>query len=103
MLLRSGREGMNVRRLTKQLYNLHSDIFAADIDYGQLYSQVRSYLWRQSRQRHSPIVWLRWGQYALKSDIAVQLDIFIDMPADSDAEQFEQPEVHDDSRHLTLF
>ncbi len=103
MLLRSGREGMNVRRLTNQLFNLHSDIFAADIDYGQLYNQVRSYLWRQSRLRHSPIVWLRWGQYALKSDIAVQLDIFIDMPAETNADESEQSVVQDDCRQLKLF
>ena len=80
MLLRSGREGMNVRRLARQLFNLHTGIFSADLIYEQLYNQVRFYLYYQSRQRHSPFVHLRRGQYALKQDIAVQLDIFIDIP-----------------------
>lgn len=103
MLLRSGREGMNVRRLVRQIYNLHSGIFSSDVVYSQLYDQVRGYLWRQSRQRYSPIVRLRWGRYALKPDIAVQLDIFIDMPSDKGDERHEQRKEHEDKRQLTLF
>ena len=101
MLIRSGREGMNVRRLARQLYNLHSGIFASDVVYEKLYNQVRGYLWYQSRQRHSPFVHLRWGQYALRQDIAVQLDIFIDMP--SGDERPPKPAKRDESRQLLLF
>ena len=101
MLLRSGREGMNVRRLAKQLYNLHSGIFASDVVYEKLYNQVRFYLYYQSRQRHSPFIHLRRGQYALKQDIAVQLDIFINMPHEE--EKVQKTVKRDESRQLFLF
>lgn len=101
MLLRSGREGMNVRRLARQLYNLHSGIFSADVVYERMYNQVRFYLYYQSRQSHSPFVHLRRGQYALRQDIAVQLNIFIDMPRDE--ERASKPVKRDESRQLMLF
>lgn len=103
MLIRSGEEGMNVRRLVKQVYNHHCDMFTASIDYGRLYNQIRSYLWRQSQLRYSPIVRSRRGQYALKSDVAVQLDIFIDFRTDSDFDPPEQAAPDGDLRQLTLF
>ncbi|MBQ7571758.1 MAG: hypothetical protein IJT19_05895 [Bacteroidaceae bacterium] len=101
MLIRSGHDGMNVRRLARQLYNLHSGIFASDVVYERLYNQVRSYLWYQSRLRHSPFVRLRWGQYALKPDIAVQMDLFIDIPHDEDRPA--KTIRRDESRQLLLF
>ena len=101
MLLRSGREGMGLRQLARQLYNLHNGIFAHDVVYPQLYNQVRRYLWYQSRQRHSPFIHLRWGRYGLKQDIAVQLDIFIDMPKEE--EKPTKTIRKDDSRQLLLF
>ena len=101
MLLRSGRDGMNVRRLVRQLYNLHSGIFSSDVVYVQMYDQVRHYLYYQSRQRHSPFIHLRRGQYALKQDIAVQLDIFIDIPKEE--ERPAKPTKRDESRQLLLF
>lgn len=101
MLLRSGREGMNVRRLARQLYNLHSGIFASDVVYDVLYSQVRHYLYYQSRQRHSPFLHLHRGQYALRQDIAVQMDLFIDIPREE-----ERPAKllkRDEGRQMLLF
>lgn len=101
MLIRSGREGMNVRRLARQLYNLHSGIFASDVVYERLYNQVRFYLYYQSRLRHSPFIHLSRGQYALRQDIAVQLDIFIDIPREEERPQ--KPAKRDESRQLLLF
>lgn len=101
MLLRCGHEGMNVRYLARQLYNLHSGIFSVDLVYGQLYNQVRYYLYYQSRQRHSPFLHLRRGQYALRQDVAVQLDIFIDSPKDDEVEK--RIVKKDNSRQLLLF
>lgn len=101
MLLQSGREGMNVRQLSRRLYNLHSDIFATDVVYERLYGQVRSYLWYQSRLRHSPFLHLRRGQYALRPDIAIQLDIFIDRPKEEDDAPLKARK--DDSLQLLLF
>ena len=100
MLIRSGHDGLNVRNLARKLYNLHSGIFASDVVYEQLYNQVRFYLYYQSRQRHSPILHLRRGQYAIKQDIAVQLDIFIDMPIE---ERTIKPTKKDESKQLLLF
>ncbi len=101
MLLHSGREGMNVRHLSRQLYNLHSGIFSHDVIYEPLYEQVRHYLYYQSRQRHSPFLHLRRGQYALRQDVAVQMDLFIDMPKDE--ERPSKPSKRDESRQLMLF
>jgi hypothetical protein len=101
MLIRSGHEGMNVRRLARQIYNLHTGIFASDVVYEQLYNQIRYYLYYQSRQRHSPFLHLRRGQYALRQDIAVQLDIFIDMPREE--ERPAKAPKRDESRQLLLF
>ena len=101
MLLRSGREGMNVRRLARRLYNLHNGIFSSDVVYDVLYSQVRHYLYYQSQQRHSPFLHLHRGQYALRQDIAVQMDLFIDMPHEE--ERIVKPIKRDDSRQLLLF
>ena len=101
MLVRSGQEGMNVRRLARCLYNLHNGIFASDVVYDRLYNQVRFYLYYQSRQRHSPFVHIRRGQYALRPDIAVQLDIFIDIPREE--ERPVKTVKKDESRQLLLF
>lgn len=102
MLLRSGSEGMSLRMLTRCLFNLHNDIFSHDVHFPTLYNQVRRYLWYQSRQRHSAFVHLRWGQYALKQDVAVQLDIFIDMPKEDDNKTTKSIRK-DDSHQLLLF
>lgn len=101
MLLRSGREGMNVRQLSRRLFNLHNGIFISDVIYERLYNQVRNYLWYQSKQRHSPFIHLHRGQYALRQDIAVQLDIFIDCPKEE--ERSLKSVKKDDSRQLLLF
>ncbi len=101
ILLRNGKDGMNVRRLARQIYNHHCGIFSQDIVYDKLYNQIRFYLWRQSQLRHSPFIHLRRGQYALKQDIAVQLDIFIDAPREDDHQQ--KAIKRDESRQLMLF
>ena len=102
MLLKSGSDGMSLRLLTRRLYNLHNGIFAHDMVFPNLYNQVRRYLWYQSQQRHSPFIRLRWGQYALKQDVAVQLDIFIDMPKDDEYKTVKSVRK-DESRQLLLF
>jgi len=101
MLIRCGSDGMNVRQLSRHLYNLHCGIFSADVVYERLYNQVRSYLWYQSRQRHSPFVRLRWGQYGIKQDIAVQMDLFIDISHEE--ERTARVVKRDESRQLLLF
>ena len=102
LLLQSGREGMNVRQLSRSIYNLHCSIFSSDVVYSKLYNQIRFYLYYQSQQRHSPFLHLRRGQYALKQDVAVQLDIFIDAPRD-DEERPIKTVKRDESRQLLLF
>lgn len=83
MLMRNGNEGMNVRQMARNLYNSHAGLFDNDIVFENIYSQVRSYMWRQSTIRQSPITWLRRGQYAMRPESAVQLDLFIDATYDT--------------------
>lgn len=78
-LLPAGRDGMRVCRLTRNIYNSHTDLFAEALCYADLYRCVYRYLWAQARQRHSPFVRLARGCYAIKPNIAVQLDLFVDL------------------------
>ena len=41
------------------------------------------YLWKQSQKRESPFIHNTYGVYAIKPDMAVQLDLFWDMPEDT--------------------
>lgn len=87
-----GKEGMHVSQLTRMVFNLHVNFFDQQLNYRKLHNYIRFYLWRQSNMRRSPFKRIRYGYYALKSDIAVQLDIPFD---DSyiDEEPTTQPEV----------
>lgn len=104
MLTRSGAEGMNVKQIARLLYNEYAGFFEQDVVYDKIYTSVRRYLWGQSKMRRSPIIWLHRGQYALRQDIAVQLDFLIDLITDEQEEKEQQkPKTGICARQLELF
>lgn len=80
ILMLKGKDGMHVAQLTRMVYNLHTNLFDRHLDYMQLHNTIRWYLWRQSKLRRSPFKRISYGCYALKSDMAIQLDFCFDTP-----------------------
>ena len=80
LLIRQGREGMRLRHIVQRVYNMHVDLFGRKLDYYDLHSQLSKYLWRQSRRPGTPFQRIAYGRNAIKSDFAVQLDLFWDAP-----------------------
>lgn len=85
ILLLKGKEGMPVGQLTRMVYNLHSSLFDSNLNYRKLHNVIRWYLWRQSKLRCSPFRRVQYGCYALKSDLAIQLDFCFDTPIEETA------------------
>lgn len=75
LLTRCGKAGLRVADITRYVYNLHSGLFETGLTYDMLHQTLRCYLWRQSTLRRSPIQRVRYGVYALKPDMAIQLDL----------------------------
>lgn len=71
---------MRVADISKYVFNLHSSLFSDDLKYEDLHQTLRCYLWRQSKIRRSPFKRVRYGVYAIKDDMAIQLDIDFENP-----------------------
>lgn len=84
LLLPCGSEGMKLERITRFIYNRHADLFKADLRYEAIYRSVGYFLWKQSQKRESPFVHNAYGMYAIKSNVAIQLDLFWDMPPEEE-------------------
>ena len=82
LLLPHGQDGLKLSCIVRHLYNLHADLFNDSIRYEDIYKSVGKFLWKQSLKRESPFRHNSYGVYAIKPDVAVQLDLFWDMPDD---------------------
>lgn len=80
LLIREGTDGMRLRAIARRVYNLHASLFNTELSYTVLRCQITSYLWKQSRRRDSPFCRVGYGTYAIRSSVAVQLDLFWDAP-----------------------
>ena len=99
-------QGVRLKSLARQVYNLHADLFVTDLDYEELRDEIGRYLWHQSRRPTSPFCRLGYGMYALKADYSLQLDLFLDaqMKEEAKAEkQDETPEPPNNHVQLELF
>lgn len=103
LLLQKGREGMHVAQLSRMVYNLHTDLFDQELNYDELHQMLRSYLWRQSNIKRSPFMHVRYGFYALKPDVGLQLLFPFDDPYEEPAPPKPQERPEDDPRQMTLF
>jgi len=80
LLLPFGQEGMRLSSIARHLYNKNVDMFYNTVKYEDIYKTVSLFLWKQSQKRESPFKRNAYGIYAIKPDVAVQLDLFWDMP-----------------------
>ena len=80
LLLPHGQEGLKLSHIVKHIYNMHVDLFDNTIKYEEIYKSVGLFLWKQSQKRESPFRHNAYGIYAIKPDVAVQLDLFWDLP-----------------------
>ncbi len=105
LLLMKGKEGMHVSDVSRMVYNLHTNLFDRRLDYQELHQMIRLYLWRQSRMRRSPFMRLRYGIYAVKPDLAVQLDFCFDEVFEEEVldKPVEEYDPYKDPRQLKLF
>lgn len=83
LLLPYGQEGLKLSCIVRHLYNQHADLFNKSIKYVDIYKTVGLFLWKQSQKRESPFKHNSYGVYAIKPDVAVQLDLFWDIPEES--------------------
>lgn len=107
LLMLKGKEGMHVTQVSRMVYNLHANLFDKHLNFNELHQTIRNYLWRQSQMRRSPIMRINYGVYAIKPDIAIQLDISFDTPIDEEniekQPQQEKEQPNEDPRQLLLF
>ena len=80
LLLPFGQEGMKLSCIVRHIYNQHVDMFNNTVRYENIYKAVGQFLWKQSQKKESPFKHNAYGVYAIKPDIAVQLDLFWDLP-----------------------
>lgn len=83
LLLPYGKEGLKLSHIVKHIFNKHADMFDNTIKYEDIYKAIGLFLWKQSQKRESPFIHNAYGIYAIKPDIAVQLDIFWDLPGEN--------------------
>lgn len=84
LLLPQGMGGLKLSIIAKRVYNLHADLFDDSIKYEEIYKEVGLFLWKQSQKRESPFRHNAYGIYSIKPDMAVQLDLFWDLPTDKE-------------------
>lgn len=84
ILLEAGNDGMRVCNIARNVYNRHADLFAADLVFERIHQAVSMYLWKESLRKGSLFMRKSYGVYAIKPAIAVQMDLFIDLPQDKE-------------------
>ncbi len=93
ILLPCGKQGMKLNNIVRRIYNLHTDLFCTDVVYDEIYKNISFFLWRESRKKETPFTHTSHGVYAIKSDIAVQLDLFCDLEWKKTPETDETPRL----------
>lgn len=84
ILLEAGEGGMRSCVVARRLYNMHANLFASSLVYETLRTDVEQYLWRETKRRFTIFARKAYGIYAIKPSMAVQLDLFIDLPQEKE-------------------
>ncbi len=79
-LLTQKPEGMKVCNISRHIYNTNCSLFDDEHKYKKIYSNVRRFLWQQSKQKNSPFqsVEEHRGHYAIRKSFAHQLELCFD-------------------------
>lgn len=78
-LLTGRPEGMKLCNIARQVYNANNDLFADEDLYRQIYTQLKRFLWVQSRKKNSPFMACKkWGYYGIRNSYAVQFELPFD-------------------------
>ncbi len=79
-LLTQKPEGMKACNISRHIYNSNCNLFDDIHKYNKIHSNVRRFLWQQSKQKNSPFqsVCGHWGHYAIKRSFAHQLELCFD-------------------------
>ncbi len=102
LLLPFGQEGLKLSHIVKHIYNKHVDMFENQIKYEDIYKIVGLFLWKESQKRESPFVHNTYGVYAIKPDVAVQLDLFWDLPEEDNNDKDEENSQTDNNRIVQM-
>lgn len=102
ILLDAGEEGLKPCTIARKIFNRHADLFADDVVYEGIHNSVKSYLWRDVQRRGSVFQHKTFGVYAIKPAIAIQLDLFVDIPTDNE-ETEEEYHTPSNAVQLDLF
>ena len=102
ILLPQGNDGMRLYRLTRRIYNMHADLFDRHLNYEDLRKMISNYMWKQSRRYDSPFVRNKYGVYAIRPDLAVQLDLFWDLRPVEQEEEEDNRRKHEPVKHYQL-
>jgi len=78
-LLTGKPEGMKLCNIARVIYNNNTSLFADEKLYLQIYSQLKRFLWTQSKMKHSPFQSAdKWGYYRIKRSYAIQFELPFD-------------------------
>lgn len=78
-LLAGRPEGMKLCKIARNIYNMNNDLFADENLYLQIYGQLRNFLYRQSKLKHSPFKACdKWGYYGIRRSAAIQFELPFD-------------------------
>jgi len=78
-LLTNKPEGMKLCNIARNIFNANNDLFADEDLYSQIYHQLKRFLWRQSKLKHSPFkACKRWGYYGIRKSVAIQFELPFD-------------------------
>ena len=93
ILLPQGSDGMRLYKIARRIYNMHADLFDCHLNYEDLRRMISNYMWRQSLRNDSPFIRNKYGVYAIRPDLAVQLDLFWDLrPVEQEEESHRKQE-----------
>lgn len=78
-LLTGRPEGMKLCHIARNIYNSNNSLFADSDLYTQIYTQLKCFLYRQSKLKRSPFKSCeKWGYYGIRRSAAIQFELPFD-------------------------
>ncbi|MBO7067265.1 MAG: hypothetical protein J6W52_01085 [Bacteroidaceae bacterium] len=102
LLLPHGKEGMKLSLIVRHIYNTHANLFDDSIKYEDIYKAIGLFLWKQSQKKESPFKHNAYGIYSIKPDMAVQLDLFWDLPIEGKKTENDEDSKNDKNKIVQM-